>query len=581
MVGAFGEVLVMDWGLAKVLAHRTEDGADEASPDAVEKDFGSAVTLPGTIVGTPAYMAPEQLRGERDQLDARADVFGLGAILCEILTGEPPFDRTSTPESRLQAAEAGLSLARQRLDACAADPDLVALAKSCLAAEPADRPRDAVAVAEAVSAYRNGVQERLRVAELARVAAETKAAEERTRRRLTIALAACVVGTILLVGGGWIWMAQQRTHRRTATATAVNGALEQAILLQGKAHATAVGNLPLWTEALAAADQAEGILNSGESDPALKVRVRRLRAELRRQRAAAEEAEKDRAMVERLYAVRSSGGVEHAYLDEVRILREYANAFRDYGLDLNSMDPREAGSIIARRPAAVAIAAALDDWAWTLRRRGAPETQWRRLDTVARIADPDPWRTALRNQVDHPDRAALMRLAEDKDLASQPVPNIILLAATLRNLDGSEHGDFERAYRVLLAGWRNHPDDPWINFDLGVVTDRYHLDRLEEATRYYTAAVATRPRSVLFLTRLGDSLREQGRNDEAITAYQTALHINPEENTARCTIAVAHYFAGRYEQAIPLERDVVRLDPNDFWAHINLGAALREHGENR
>ena len=211
MVGAFGEVQVMDWGLAKVLAHRTEDGADEASPDAVEKDFGSAVTLPGTIVGTPAYMAPEQLRGERDQLDARADVFGLGAILCEILTGEPPFDRASTPESRLQAAEAGLSLARQRLDACAADPDLVALAKSCLAAEPADRPRDAVAVAEAVSAYRNGVQERLRVAELARVAAETKAAEERTRRRLTIALAACVVGTILLVGGGWIWMAQQRT----------------------------------------------------------------------------------------------------------------------------------------------------------------------------------------------------------------------------------------------------------------------------------------------------------------------------------------------------------------------------------
>src|SRR3954453_817886 len=116
-------------------------------------------------------MPPEQANGDIANLDRRADVFGLGAILCEILTGKPPYVGRSGEEVRRRAANGDQAETLVRLDACLADGELVALAKSCLAPERTDRPRDAQAVADTLAGYLNGVQDRLRRAEIGRAEA--------------------------------------------------------------------------------------------------------------------------------------------------------------------------------------------------------------------------------------------------------------------------------------------------------------------------------------------------------------------------------------------------------------------------
>jgi tRNA A-37 threonylcarbamoyl transferase component Bud32 len=166
MLGEFGEVLVMDWGIAKTLAARPQPVPVPLTPvlpspgaGGATTGLGGSETLPGQTRGTPAFMAPEQARGEASRVGKASDVFGLGGILCVILTGQPPYTRAQ------QVLAGDVSEAFARLDGCGADAELIGLAMACLAPVPAARPADAAVVAAHVQRYRDEVARRQAQAE--------------------------------------------------------------------------------------------------------------------------------------------------------------------------------------------------------------------------------------------------------------------------------------------------------------------------------------------------------------------------------------------------------------------------------
>jgi hypothetical protein len=184
MVGTFGEVQVMDWGIAKSVVRRQEPerrGQESARRDASSGNASAGETQVGQAMGTPQYMPPEQARGEWEKVDARADVFALGGILTMILTNHPPY-LGATTLAVLRRAEAGdLGDCFARLDDSQADRELIELAKWCLSPSPGERPANAGEIAQQLAAYRLGMQARLHAAESARARAAAKVEEARAR----------------------------------------------------------------------------------------------------------------------------------------------------------------------------------------------------------------------------------------------------------------------------------------------------------------------------------------------------------------------------------------------------------------
>ena len=213
MVGAFGEVQVMDVGVARVLRWSSIlrsgsravwptscEGLEDAAQTYVILDECDDYTVPGSVMGTSEFMPPEQAQGLACEADERSDVFGLGAFLCAILTGKPPYVGLTKEEVKRQARAADLAGAFKRLETCGADSDLIKLAKRCLKREPGDRPQNAAEVATAVRTYLADVENRKITAEKELFAAQARAAAQRRAWWLTVGLAACA-GLFLLAAG--------------------------------------------------------------------------------------------------------------------------------------------------------------------------------------------------------------------------------------------------------------------------------------------------------------------------------------------------------------------------------------------
>jgi WD40 repeat protein len=218
MVGAFGETVVLDWGLAKVRGgpdlrgketRRRVEGPGAAGSGALPID----ATMAGAALGTPWYMSPEQADGRVEAIDERSDVWGLGAVLYEILTGRPPHDGADAAEVLQRARRRTVRPVR---DLCRdAPPELAGIAAKCLARDPTQRYADAGELAADVSAYMTGGRVRAHAYSswelLRRFAARNKGTIAALAAVFVVVLAALVV-----VAFAWRGEAEARGREREA-----------------------------------------------------------------------------------------------------------------------------------------------------------------------------------------------------------------------------------------------------------------------------------------------------------------------------------------------------------------------------
>ncbi|HVK08901.1 MAG TPA: protein kinase, partial [Gemmataceae bacterium] len=609
MVGAFGEVQVMDWGLAKVLvpgagpAESTAHDAAPATATAIDSDRGEAdATEAGSVLGTPAYMPPEQAIGAVDQIDARSDVFGLGAILCALLTGQPPYVGADFEAVRQMAARARLADAFARLDGCRADPGLVELVKRCLAAEPADRPPDAGGVARAVAGLRAAADERARQAELDRVRAEgerakaeAEAREQRKRRRAQAALGLAFVA-LIVVAGTFAWWAREKRLAAAAEARdrqiAAEREVGRAVEAAAAAHAQAVGagrDPALWAEARSAARQAVDLAAAADAPADVRERIGRLAAEV-------EQAEKNRRLIATLLEIRAGVGDQldpAGMLDFNGTAARYERAFQEYGADPLALAPEAAADVLAALAgdARVDVAAAIDDWAY-LRSIGRFLDQQRgpapKLDLadrarhvgplfeVTRRLDPDPVRNRLRTAIAASDYPTLVRLCQEIDPGAHPAQTINLAVLFL---PWNEPWAREEAIRFLGWAQPHHPGDFHVNHNLAffLLQKRNFADALP----YAAAAVAVRPNSALAWHTWAVAVTWAGRWAEAAAAYRRAYTLSPQNLTARVSAAALWDRAGDRPAAaaVRAELDGLGADPAALgFAYFILGKTFQLDG---
>jgi serine/threonine protein kinase/Tfp pilus assembly protein PilF len=510
-----GTAWVTDFGLAKV---------------AGQEDLSHS----GDVVGTLRYMAPERFHG---QADRRSDVYALGLTLYELLALRPAFDESDRGRLIRQVTEE----APPRLTTLVPtiSRDLATIVHKAMAREPDQRYATAGALASDLKRF---LEDRPIVAR--RPSLLDRAAKWRRRHRAAVyAGAAGLAVALAILVGSLGWIVRDRAARSELTEREVNRALVEVAANQGRAK---------WPEALEAVKRAEGFLAVGGSDLLLR-RVRELR--------------KDLEMVMRLEETRLTSPRNRAEADhDVNLAADaaYAEAYREYGIDVEALPTAEASERIRARMIRRELTVALDHWAKVRRdTRPSGRLAWQRLVAVARAADPDEWRNRVRDALESEDHQALNKLAAAVRISDLPVQTASLLGGVL---------DSEHAQSLLRRVQREHRDDFWINFQLAWTLDHAtppHLD-FAEAIRFYTAALAVRPRNAPTHYFLAEVLCHHGRRDEAIAAYQKAIELNPDYVLAHAALGKALSEEGRFDEAIRHYEKVVALRPDNAEARNNL-----------
>jgi serine/threonine-protein kinase len=494
-------------------------------------------------------MSPEQALGKRMVIDHRTDVYSLGATLYELLTLRPVFGAADRQELLRQIAFEEPTAPRRMNKAIPAELETVVL--KAVEKKPADRYATAQELADDLRHWLEDKPIRARRPTLVQRAGRWA---RRHRPLVTGAVAALLVGLTVLAGSLG-WAARDRAARRGQNTQVVLAALREADFWQQQRR------LP---EALSAARRAEGLLAGADADETVRARVRARLADLE--------------LLDRLETIRleKQTAVVNGHFDWQAADDLYREAFRDAGLDVETLPLEEAVERLRKSTVATELAGMLDHWALVRRSaRGAQDTTCGHLQRIAHQADADAARKRVREALAGGDLKTLRALAASEETLQLPVATLSVLARSL--IDDTEVGSPAEAF--LREAQRRHPNDFWLNHMLFMHFMAMPPPARQQAIRFAAVAVGLRPASAGAHFNLGAALKDNGQVEEAIAEFREALRLKRDYAEAHRNLGTALGEQGKTDEAIAECREAIRIKKDDSGAHNNLGVMLWKKGQ--
>lgn len=591
-------VKVIDFGVAKALHQRLTER--------------TLYTAMGQMVGTPMYMSPEQAELSGLDIDTRSDVYSLGVLLYELLTGMTPFDRESFKQAGLEAM---LQMIRD------SEPPRPSLRVSTAATvRPHSRIEDPRSVdARQLSASLKGELDWIVM----------KAIEKKRERRYQSAsefasdLESYLTDQPVTAGPpSRTYRARKfaRRHRTTLGAVAAGLALlavsltswalvarERATLqnrqlADNERKAGQLGQVEKEVRRLIDAqqwEQASATLQALTADPQFSLLASPTRLELQK-------LEKELQLLAACEAakMRSAEWTEYGF-DYKNSDADFARAFREFGIDFDQMSHQQTVNILQSSTSlALPIAQALDEWAlvnnqipasgpnYYVKKLRAERPELREQEQVisvlsdntrdtkllklASAIDGDSRRRRIRElsrQRPTAERSQLLRqVAQDSSTPSLSSATMRLLANTLWN-------DSQKsiAINLLRRAQLRHPDDFWTNFVLSEYLHEMSMD--EESLRFLAVANGLRPDHSQILNTMGIRLKALGRSQEKESYYRRCIEVSPEYLFAWTNLAHDLIHQRKYEEAEALMRELLTAHPEYAVAWSRLSVALTFQGK--
>jgi tetratricopeptide (TPR) repeat protein/serine/threonine protein kinase len=542
-------VRVIDFGIAKALGQQLTDK--------------TVFTGFAQMIGTPLYMSPEQAALSNVDVDTRSDIYSLGVLLYELLTGTTPFvnarlhevdydemrriireEEPPKPSTRLSDSKDTLRSISELRDMEPAGlmkfvrGELDWIVMKALEKDRARRFETASALAADVQHFLHDEpvaacppSARYRLGKFAR------------RNRAALTMAAIVTAAVVLVTAALGWMLRDSAVRRKQAANAVATALAEARqrLEQGN-----------WRAGQAVMRRAEELLIDAGGNAEFPARWQQINDDL-----------KMLARFEEARLLRT--GVKDEWFNDLGAAGAYEDAFRTYQLPVLNMEPQEAADRIAASEIAKELLAALIDWASLQPITGG----WGKLLEVSQLAARGSGLRQVPESMAQRDWSRLLRLAQQPGALDQRPETLALLGRAMFWVDPSAAVDFLRR-----AQYR-HPADFWINHDLAATLMRLKPRAAQEAIGFFRAALALSSESPGVHVNLGRALEATGDLDGAIAEYRKAIELKSDYSAPHSNIASALTAKGLKDEAITEYRTAIELDPKDAHAHYNLGNTLR------